>query len=65
MERPTLFIDGQEGTTGLRIREMIRERDDLELMLISDDERKDAGARARHLNQADVAILCLPDEAAA
>jgi N-acetyl-gamma-glutamyl-phosphate reductase len=60
-----LFIDGQEGTTGLRIREMIAERDDLEVMLISDEERKDVEARARFLNQADVAILCLPDDAAA
>ena len=65
MIRAKLFIDGQEGTTGLRIREMLQERDDLELMLISDHERKEAGARAQLLNQADVAILCLPDEAAA
>ena len=62
---PTLFIDGQEGTTGLRIREMIAERDDVELLLISDEERKDPAARAAFLNRADVAILCLPDDAAA
>ena len=62
---PTLFIDGQEGTTGLRIREMLAERDDLELLLISDEERKDPTARAAFLNRADVAILCLPDDAAA
>ena len=62
---PSLFIDGQEGTTGLRIREMIAERDDVELLLISDEERKDPVARAAFLNRADVAILCLPDDAAA
>ena len=65
MTRPTLFIDGQEGTTGLRIREMIAERPDLDLHLISDQERKDPSARARFLNECDVAILCLPDDAAA
>lgn len=65
MSRPTIFIDGQEGTTGLRIRELLAGRADLDLRLIADEDRKDLGARHRLLNEADVAILCLPDAAAA
>ena len=65
MSRPTIFIDGQEGTTGLRIRELLAGRADLDLRLIPDEDRKDLGARRRLLNEADVAILCLPDDAAA
>ena len=65
MAKPRIFIDGQEGTTGLRIRAMLEQRHDLELMLIPAAERKDSRVRAAFLNQADVAILCLPDEAAA
>ena len=59
-----VFIDGAAGTTGLEIRERLAARGDLELVQFSGAERKDARARARALNEADVVILCLPDDAA-
>ncbi len=59
-----IFIDGRAGTTGLRIYERLEKRDDIELIVLSDDERKDAAARKKALNEADVAFLCLPDDAA-
>ena len=59
-----VFVDGQEGTTGLRIHEVLAARSDIELLRIDTDKRKDAGERARLLNAADVAFLCLPDAAA-
>ena len=59
-----IFIDGKEGTTGLRIYERIANRDDLELILLSDEERKDVEARRKALNSCDIAFLCLPDAAA-
>lgn len=65
MPRPRVYIDGQQGTTGLRIRNMLDGRDDLELLLIPPEDRKDPAVRARFLNEADLAILCLPDDAAA
>jgi N-acetyl-gamma-glutamyl-phosphate reductase len=58
------FVDGQEGTTGLRIHEYLAQRDDIEVLRIDADKRKDASERARLLNAADVAFLCLPDVAA-
>ena len=58
------FVDGQEGTTGLRIHEYLAQRDDIEVLRIAADKRKDAAERARLLNAADVAFLCLPDAAA-
>jgi N-acetyl-gamma-glutamyl-phosphate reductase len=58
------FVDGQEGTTGLRIHEYLAQRRDIEVLRIAADQRKDADARARLLNAADVAFLCLPDAAA-
>lgn len=58
------FVDGQEGTTGLRIHEYLAQRGDIEVLRIDADKRKDAGERARLLNAADVAFLCLPDAAA-
>ena len=58
------FVDGQEGTTGLRIHEYLAQRDDIEVLRIDADKRKDAAERARLLNAADVAFLCLPDAAA-
>lgn len=59
-----VFIDGSEGTTGLQIHERLAARDDLELVSIDPALRKDPAARAECLNAADVAFLCLPDEAA-
>ena len=59
-----VFIDGQAGTTGLQIAERLQCRTDIDLLTLTDAERKDASARQRHLQEADVAILCLPDEAA-
>ena len=59
-----VFVDGQEGTTGLRIHEYLAQRDDIEVLRIDADKRKDAAERARLLNAADVAFLCLPDAAA-
>lgn len=59
-----VFIDGSAGTTGLRIHERLRERADLELVTLSDELRKVPEARRDALNSADVAFLCLPDDAA-
>ena len=59
-----VFIDGSAGTTGLRIRERLAARDDLEVVVLPDEVRKDVGARREALNAADVAFLCLPDAAA-
>ena len=59
-----VFVDGQEGTTGLRIHEYLAQRVDIEVLRIDAEHRKDAGERARLLNAADVAFLCLPDAAA-
>ena len=59
-----VFIDGSAGTTGLRIYERLGNRADLELMILPDALRKDPGARAEMLNTADIAFLCLPDQAA-
>lgn len=59
-----VYVDGQEGTTGLRIHELLGRRSDIELLRIDPDRRKDAVERARLLNASDVAFLCLPDAAA-
>jgi N-acetyl-gamma-glutamyl-phosphate reductase len=64
MGKHTVFVDGQEGTTGLRIHEVLAARSDIELLKIDPERRKDAAERARLLNAADVAFLCLPDAAA-
>lgn len=59
-----VFVDGQEGTTGLRIHEYLAQRADIEVLRIAPERRKDPAERARLLNAADVAFLCLPDAAA-
>ena len=59
-----VFIDGGHGTTGLRINEYLSVREDIELISIDPDERKDLNARLERIKEADVSILCLPDQAA-
>ena len=59
-----VFIDGSAGTTGLRIRERLAARPELELIVLPEEIRKDPAARADALNSADVSFLCLPDAAA-
>ena len=59
-----VFVDGQEGTTGLRIHEYLAQRSDVEVLRAAPELRKDAGERARLLNASDVSFLCLPDAAA-
>jgi len=59
-----VYVDGQEGTTGLKIHSMLAGRADLEVLSIASDKRKDSAERARLLNEADVSFLCLPDDAA-
>lgn len=64
MNRPKVYIDGKEGTTGLQIYERLGSRDDIELLLIDEDKRKDTEERRKFLNEADLVFLCLPDAAA-
>ena len=64
MGKPKVYIDGKEGTTGLQIYERLGGRDDIELLLIDEEKRKDPAERAKLLNAADLAFLCLPDAAA-
>ena len=59
-----IFIDGAAGTTGLEIHERLADREDVRLIQLPEARRKDAAARAEALNAADIAILCLPDDAA-
>ncbi len=59
-----IFIDGSAGTTGLRIRERLGGREDISLIVLPEEQRKDTEARRRALNEADIAFLCLPDAAA-
>lgn len=59
-----VFIDGSSGTTGLRIHERLAARDDIELLTLDEAHRKEDAARCEMLNTADVAFLCLPDDAA-
>lgn len=59
-----IYIDGQEGTTGLQILDRFKNRNDIELLTIGDDKRKDPAERARFINMSDFTFLCLPDAAA-
>ena len=60
----TVFIDGKEGTTGLRIFERLATRPDLTILTLPEEKRKDASARKEAIHAADIAVLCLPDAAA-
>ena len=64
MSTPRIFIDGHAGTTGLRIREWLAGRDDLEIWTLDEAERKSEPARRKAIAEADLTVLCLPDEAA-
>lgn len=59
-----IFIDGSAGTTGLRIYERLEKRNDIEIITLSEELRKNTDARADALNSCDIAFLCLPDQAA-
>lgn len=59
-----VFIDGQAGTTGLRIRKRLLERDDIKLLEIAQDKRKDTAEISKYINDSDITFLCLPDDAA-
>jgi N-acetyl-gamma-glutamyl-phosphate reductase len=61
---PKIFIDGEHGTTGLQIVSRLQERSDIELMSMPVEQRRDPAVRTRFLREADIAILCLPDDAA-
>lgn len=58
-----IYIDGQEGTTGLKILERFEGRNDIEIIKISEEKRKDSAERARLINMSDYTFLCLPDDA--
>lgn len=58
-----VFIDGKDGTTGLKIYNRFENREDIELLLIDEDKRKDARERAKLINESDYTFLCLPDAA--
>lgn len=62
--KPKVYIDGKEGTTGLQIYDRLQARDDIELLLIDEDKRKDTEERKKLINAADLTFLCLPDAAA-
>ena len=59
-----IFIDGSEGTTGLRINERFQGRDDIEILTINPELRKDPEERKKLINASDITVLCLPDAAA-
>ncbi|XPS39162.1 hypothetical protein ACN2C3_05650 [Aliarcobacter butzleri] len=58
-----IFVDGQHGTTGLKIHEMLEGREEIELLSIKEEEKKDLNKRKELLNSADLVFLCLPDAA--
>ena len=62
--KPKVYIDGKEGTTGLQIYERLQTREDIELLMIEEEKRKDTEERKKLINAADITFLCLPDAAA-
>jgi len=62
--RPKLYIDGQAGTTALRVRDWLTGRDDLEIVVLPEEQRRDPTARRQALRDANIVLLCLPDDAA-
>jgi N-acetyl-gamma-glutamyl-phosphate reductase len=64
MAKPTIFIDGEHGTTGLEIRERLAARTDVELVSLPAGQRKDAAAKREVINAGRCSVLCLPDDAA-
>ncbi|WP_225774640.1 N-acetyl-gamma-glutamyl-phosphate reductase [Pseudomonas sp. Marseille-Q5115] len=64
MSKPVVFIDGDQGTTGLQIHARLGGRQDIELLTLPEALRKDPAQRAEAINSADIAVLCLPDDAA-
>lgn len=64
MKKPVIYIDGKEGTTGLQIYDRLAAREDIDLLLIDEDKRKDVEERKKCINAADIVFLCLPDAAA-
>ena len=64
MSKPVVYIDGKEGTTGLQIYDRLAGRQDIELLLIDEDKRKDPTERKKLMDESDLVFLCLPDAAA-
>ena len=64
MGKYKIFVDGSSGTTGLRIADRLAERDEFEILKISEEDRRDVRARAAVINESDLSFLCLPDDAA-
>lgn len=62
--KPKIYVDGEHGTTGLQIHKRLNGRKDIDLLTIAMDDRHDREKRSQLLNRADIAILCLPDDAA-
>lgn len=63
MSKYKIFVDGAVGTTGLRIHERLSQADDIELLTLPEEQRKDLNARVAKVAEADLTFLCLPDEA--